>query len=192
MYSIYAAARGKPRASGRVPEAGRDGGVWEGGRVRVRAWRYPGQYGGRACWTASSNGSRAKRMGQSSTFWGLWGSMEGQRVRPGGEISNLAWGSPGLLASGRQGWLQASGLGAIAWSQCPQCAMQPICRCGQIGLCCSATSCPARRLSRRTVLPASQTVCLSGHWLALQVYKVHVLHCVIVQQFGFQSGRPGC
>lgn len=32
------------------------------------------------------------------------GVIKGQRVRPGGEISNLAWGSPGLLAPGRQGW----------------------------------------------------------------------------------------
>lgn len=186
MYSIYAAARGKPRASGRVPEAGRDGGRWEGGRVRVWAWRYRGQYGGRACGTASSNGSRGKRMGQSSTFWGLWGSMEGQRVRPGGEISNLAWGSPGLLASGRQGWLQASGLGIIAWSQCPQCAMQPICRCGQIGLCCSATSCPcpARRLSRRNVLPASQSASQSA-WALAGPAGVQSARSVIVQQFGF-------
>lgn len=110
--------------------------------------------------TACSNGSRGKRMGQSSSFWQ-------KRVRPGGEISNLAWGSPGLRG---RGGLQASGLGVIAWSQCPQCAMQPICRCGQIGLCCSATSCPARRLPTVSRQSPSTVLCLClavWHWSAL-------------------------
>lgn len=76
-YSIYAAAGGKgpePAPEQEVPEGRRDG-VWERcecGRVRLVVWvcEYRGQYGVRACWTACSNGSRAKRMGQSSSFWG--------------------------------------------------------------------------------------------------------------------------
>lgn len=60
--------------------------------------------------------------------------------------------------------------------------MQPICRGGQIGLCCSATSCPARRLT----VPQSRLSV--WHWLALAGTGWLWPTRLQVQAVGFQSG----
>lgn len=131
--------------------------VWEGAGVCVRVCGYPGQYGGRCLWCALG----AQQWKPSETD-GSVQQLLGRRVRPGGEISNLAWGSPGLRGRGgckRQVWELSRGHSAHSAPCSPSAAV------GRSG--CVARPLPALPGDYYDTSSPVSPACLSGtgrHW----------------------------
>lgn len=164
------------------------------GRVRLRvcavvrecAWvcSYPGQYGG--CVLVPVYGVQQWKPRETD---GSVQQLLAERVRPGGEISNLAWGSPGLRGRGgckRQVWELSRGHSAHSAPCSPSAAV------GRSG-------CVARPLP---VLPGDYQQSVSQpvspiHQSSVSVWQSRTgrqhlptrLACLHVQQFGFQSGQ---